>query len=349
SSEGSGVILEVPDRLSPKGQNEGSSVTPTVPDEPIDSSSSSGFNSEDEIEDISSDEVDEAEKADESKKFNDKKEADEQVKEEHAKKPEEINISSSLTLSSAEYTNQFLNDNPIVLVNEVLKEPVEAINLWSSKYDKTVDADDTVQDDAMDVKQLKEDVFVDAQDDAAPTQERSNKPLTLHGALGRLTIPVDFFFNKDLEYITTGNVENKYATTLTKPKAVSIVIKKKVEDVQLGMESYQTKLNITMPQVRCDGLDSKEPYTIFYEPRGVFYLNKDRKKYLMRADEVYKFGDGTHKKVLDKLDYMLHNFDLGYNEGMPKRSWTNKDKKRMTSMLEKIEKTLLERRIMRSL
>nr|GEY65605.1 hypothetical protein [Tanacetum cinerariifolium] len=34
-------------------------------------------------------------------------------------------ISSSLSLSSAEYTNQFLNDNPNISVNEVLKELVE--------------------------------------------------------------------------------------------------------------------------------------------------------------------------------------------------------------------------------
>ncbi|GJY00245.1 hypothetical protein Tco_0357263 [Tanacetum coccineum] len=46
-----------------------------------------------------------------------------------------------------------------------------------------------------------------------------NKPLPLHGASGRLTILVDFFFNKDLDYLTTGKVELKYATTLTKLKA----------------------------------------------------------------------------------------------------------------------------------
>nr|GEY06210.1 reverse transcriptase domain, reverse transcriptase zinc-binding domain protein [Tanacetum cinerariifolium] len=46
-----------------------------------------------------------------------------------------------------------------------------------------------------------------------------SKPLPLHGDPGRLTIPVDFFFNKDLEYLTTRNVKKKYATSLTKPKA----------------------------------------------------------------------------------------------------------------------------------
>ncbi|GJS26985.1 hypothetical protein Tco_0487605 [Tanacetum coccineum] len=101
--------------------------------------------------------------------------------------------------------------------------------------------------------------------------------------------------------------------------------------------------------VRCVSLDTKEPYTIFYEPRGIVYLNKDNKKYLIRADEVYKFRDGTLKKAHDRLDYMLHNFELGYNEGMPKRTWAGKDQKRTASMLEKIEKTLLTTQVMRSL
>ncbi|GKC53632.1 hypothetical protein Tco_1076377 [Tanacetum coccineum] len=47
------------------------------------------------------------------------------------------------------------------------------------------------------------------------------KPLALHGALGHLTIPVYFFFNKYLEDLTNGNAEKKYATSLTKPKAAS--------------------------------------------------------------------------------------------------------------------------------
>ncbi|GJU57185.1 hypothetical protein Tco_1234951 [Tanacetum coccineum] len=227
-----------------------------------------------------------------------------------------------------------------------------------------------------------------------------SNPLPLQGPPGHLKIPVDFFFNKDLEYLTGGNTERRYSTSLTKPKAtrydlegikkmitplwsstkvayennaafgishwgtkgnysleqgkqdnpvIITILKKRVEDVQLKVEIYQIKLNITCPQIRCDGLDAKEPYTIFHKPRGVVYLNKDDKKYLMRADELYKFRDGTLKKVCDKLDFMLHNFMLVYNDGMPRRAWIDKDQERTTSVLEKIEKTLLTRRIIRSI
>nr|GEW10345.1 hypothetical protein [Tanacetum cinerariifolium] len=129
-----------------------------------------------------------------------------------------------------------------------------------------------------------------------------------------------------------------------------IIIKKRVEDVQLGVESYQPKLNIIMPQNQCDGLKFKEPYTIACEPKGVVYQNKSNKKILMRADELYKFSDETLKLVRDNLDLMLHNFVLGYNnQGMSNRAWSVKDHKRTTSMLKKIDKTLLEKQIMRSL
>nr|GEU49383.1 hypothetical protein [Tanacetum cinerariifolium] len=111
-------------------------VEQEILDEPSTYSISSSSDSEFVIKDISSDEADVTKKADQSKKTNDEK-----VKEEHvgnllallfseagilySKKPEATKVSSSLTLSSTEFTSQFLNDNPDVIVNEVLKDPVE--------------------------------------------------------------------------------------------------------------------------------------------------------------------------------------------------------------------------------
>nr|GEW26826.1 hypothetical protein [Tanacetum cinerariifolium] len=201
-----------------------------------------------------------------------------------------------------------------------------------------------------------------------------SKPLPLHGAPGHLTILVDFFFNKDLEYLTTRNVEKKYDTSLIKSKAARYDLEgieemtpqlwsstnvaydkyaaygiTEVKDVQLRVESYQIKHNLMMLQARFAGLDNKEPYTIFHKSIGVVYLKKDDKKYPMREEEVYKFGDGTLKKVHDELNYRLHNFVLRYNDGMPKRAWSKTDQKRTKSMLKEIEKTLLKRWIMMSL
>ncbi|GJX75908.1 hypothetical protein Tco_0322719 [Tanacetum coccineum] len=92
-----------------------------------------------------------------------------------------------------------------------------------------------------------------------------------------------------------------------------------------------------------------EPYTIFHKPRGVVYLNKSKEKRLMRADELYKFSDGTLHIVHDNLHAMMHNFKLGYNDAMPKRKWSEKDQEQIAKMLKLIDDLLLERRIMRSL
>ncbi|GKF99138.1 hypothetical protein Tco_0297921, partial [Tanacetum coccineum] len=40
-----------------------------------------------------------------------------------------------------------------------------------------------------------------------------------------------------------------------------IIIQKRVEDVQLSVESYQKKLNITKPQEDFPGIPAKDPYT----------------------------------------------------------------------------------------
>nr|GFB87824.1 hypothetical protein [Tanacetum cinerariifolium] len=46
-----------------------------------------------------------------------------------------------------------------------------------------------------------------------------SKPLPMQGSSHHLTIPVDFFFNNDLEYLKTGNLERKYTALIIKTKA----------------------------------------------------------------------------------------------------------------------------------
>nr|GFB35489.1 hypothetical protein [Tanacetum cinerariifolium] len=58
---------------------------------------------------------------------------------------------------------------------------------------------------------------------------------------------------------------------------------------------------------------------------------------------------GLSKQEQRKVADELHDFELGFNEIMPKKAWTEKDQKRTSSILKKIEETLLTRRIMRSL
>ncbi|GKC23830.1 hypothetical protein Tco_1025980 [Tanacetum coccineum] len=52
-----------------------------------------------------------------------------------------------------------------------------------------------------------------------------SNPLPLQGSPGHLTIPVDFFFNNDLEDLRTGNLERKYTVSITKTKAARYELK----------------------------------------------------------------------------------------------------------------------------
>nr|GEW22097.1 hypothetical protein [Tanacetum cinerariifolium] len=49
----------------------------------------------------------------------------------------------------------------------------------------------------------------------------------------------------------------------------SIVIQRRVKDLQLGIESYQKKLNLTRPDTYRSDLKRKSPYTAYSNPREV--------------------------------------------------------------------------------
>nr|GEU61187.1 hypothetical protein [Tanacetum cinerariifolium] len=61
---------------------------------------------------------------------------------------------------------------------------------------------------------------------------------------------VDFFFNNDLEYLRGGSNDKKYTASTTNSKAARTVIHVRVEDLQLGVESYQKKFNLTKLKTR---------------------------------------------------------------------------------------------------
>nr|GEX49528.1 hypothetical protein [Tanacetum cinerariifolium] len=84
-----------------------------------------------------------------------------------------------------------------------------------------------------------------------------------------------------------------------------IVIQKRVKDVQLGVESYLKKLNIPNPQKDFLTISAKEPYTSSLDLSGVIYEDSNNQKRLMRADDLYKFLDGTLKLVRDILHHRL--------------------------------------------
>ncbi|GKC06494.1 hypothetical protein Tco_0998104 [Tanacetum coccineum] len=66
----------------------------------------------------------------------------------------------------------------------------------------------------------------------------------------------------------------------------SMVIQKRVEDLQLGVESYQKKINVTKPETTRPGIRKKDPYTPYQDPQGFIYVNNQGRNRLMRSDEL---------------------------------------------------------------
>ncbi|GJV06815.1 hypothetical protein Tco_1344471 [Tanacetum coccineum] len=88
---------------------------------------------------------------------------------------------------------------------------------------------------------------------------------------------------------------------------ISLVIQKRVEDLQLGVESYQKKINITKPQTTISGIRKRDPYTPYQDPQGFIYVDSNRRNRLMRSDELYKFSDRTLTGLRTSLDDITKN------------------------------------------
>ncbi|GJS28758.1 hypothetical protein Tco_0489378 [Tanacetum coccineum] len=67
---------------------------------------------------------------------------------------------------------------------------------------------------------------------------------------------------------------------------------KRVQDLQLGIESYQKKINVTKPDTTRPDLRKRYPYTPYKDPQGFIYVDDYKRNRLMPSDELYKFSYG---------------------------------------------------------
>nr|GEX18172.1 hypothetical protein [Tanacetum cinerariifolium] len=118
----------------------------------------------------------------------------------------------------------------------------------------------------------------------------------------------------------------------------SLILNRRVKDLHLGVKSYQKKLNITKPQKTFPEIEFKEPYTLLYDPPRILHEDLNKHKRVFRADELYKFSDGTLKSVRDEIHHKVLDIQMDYNKEMPKRKWTAVDRKRSGFMIELIDK-----------
>ncbi|GJS37177.1 hypothetical protein Tco_0535559 [Tanacetum coccineum] len=123
--------------------------------------------------------------------------------------------------------------------------------------------------------------------------------LLVQGKLTNLTVEERLDFNASLRMFTR-----------------SVVIQRRMEDLQLGVESYQKKLNLTKPDMYRSDLKRRKAYTAYYNPRVFIYQNKDKKNRLMRIDELHKFSNGALNDVWTAFDDRLKGIRMKYSNPM---------------------------------
>ncbi|GJS20938.1 hypothetical protein Tco_0449570 [Tanacetum coccineum] len=101
-----------------------------------------------------------------------------------------------------------------------------------------------------------------------------------------------------------------------------LVSRNRVGDLQLGIESYQTKINLERPNWDAADYYFKEDYTIVPKPRAVVYKDRNDQRKLMRLNELHKFSDGTLTRAMET------------------RNWSEDDKRRSKDFITAIEKRL---------
>ncbi|GKA92068.1 hypothetical protein Tco_0813993 [Tanacetum coccineum] len=132
--------------------------------------------------------------------------------------------------------------------------------------------------------------------------------------------------------VTNLNVEERIAFNVSlRMFTRSVVIQRRMEDFQLGVESYQKKLNLTKPDTYRSNLRRQDAYTPYSDPRGFIYENKDKKNRLMRIDELHKFSDGTLDDVRTALNDRLKGIRMKY---LPQTFWSQRDKANARAMIQ---------------
>ncbi|GJS02404.1 hypothetical protein Tco_0318912 [Tanacetum coccineum] len=93
----------------------------------------------------------------------------------------------------------------------------------------------------------------------------------------------------------------------------SSMIWERVHDFQLGIKSYQQKINLTAPIITFPGIEEYDVFSIVYEPvHGIIYTNSKKEKRVMRHSEIHKFCDATLRRTLEGLKSYYNDVKYGY-------------------------------------
>nr|GEU77844.1 hypothetical protein [Tanacetum cinerariifolium] len=140
------------------------------------------------------------------------------------------------------------------------------------------------------------------------------------------------------------NLEERYALNVALRMFIRrTIIQERVEDLQLGFESYQKKINLTRPDTYRSDLKRMTPYTAYPDIQGIIYEDEMNRNHFIRTNELHKFSDGTLNHVRIALNDIATGIEMDYLE---KRKYSKQDKQRARVMINAIDKKLRDRRLM---
>ncbi|GJY71910.1 hypothetical protein Tco_0475613 [Tanacetum coccineum] len=93
----------------------------------------------------------------------------------------------------------------------------------------------------------------------------------------------------------------------------SLVIHKRVEDLQLRVKSYQKKINVTKPETTKPDIKKRDPYTPISEPQGCIYVRRWSTLEKKRANIMIKAIDKQLKER--RMIRSLEKFVVGRQYG----------------------------------
>ncbi|GJR47463.1 hypothetical protein Tco_1315566 [Tanacetum coccineum] len=113
--------------------------------------------------------------------------------------------------------------------------------------------------------------------------------------------------------LTNLTIDERYDLNVALPMYTRrIVIQRRVEDLKLGVKSYQKKLNLTKPDTVKSNFRQRTAYTAYSDPKGVIFKDEMNRNRLMRADELHKFSDGTLNDVRSALNDIAKGIRMEY-------------------------------------
>ncbi|GJR19401.1 hypothetical protein Tco_0967928 [Tanacetum coccineum] len=144
--------------------------------------------------------------------------------------------------------------------------------------------------------------------------------------------------------------DKRILTTAVNLWTRNLVIRQRVKDFQLGIESYQTQLNLTKPRWDAKGFEYKHDFIVIDSSRAVTFRDKYGVQMIMRFNEIHKFNDATLHQINEALDYRVKEFRVNRrNLGLDTRFWMKNDVDKSKEFMFAIQKRLKTRRIFRNL